>query len=94
MILAEMAIEIGVTRLILLDVARVGTSSGTGTIELVKALHRTHPTVELIAGGGISGLDDLLALQHAGASAVLVASALHDGRLGLESTDCESADSP
>jgi uncharacterized protein related to proFAR isomerase len=40
--------------------------------------------VDLIAGGGVRGLDDLKALADAGCDAALVASALHDGRLSRE----------
>jgi phosphoribosylformimino-5-aminoimidazole carboxamide ribotide isomerase len=40
-----------------------------------------HPEVELITGGGVRDADDLAALRQSGVAGVLVASALHDGRL-------------
>ena len=40
--------------------------------------------IELIAGGGVRNFEDLECLADAGCSAALVASALHDGRLGKE----------
>ncbi len=79
--LAEQALACGVRRLILLDLARVGLNSGTGTEELCMALNSAHAGLEVTAGGGVRGLDDLRHLQRCGAHAVLVASALHDGRL-------------
>jgi phosphoribosylformimino-5-aminoimidazole carboxamide ribotide isomerase len=45
----------------------------------------THfPDVELIAGGGIGNLQELYQLSAVGVDGVLVASALHDGRLSRE----------
>jgi phosphoribosylformimino-5-aminoimidazole carboxamide ribotide isomerase len=81
--LAAVALECGLRRLIVLDLARVGTGRGVGTVSLLRALRRRHPGLELVAGGGIAGPGDLAALEDAGASAALVASALHDGRLDL-----------
>lgn len=71
-----------VRRLIVLDLARVGTGQGPGTLNLIRELRR-RPGKEIVAGGGVAGPDDLRALEDAGASAVLVGSALHDGRLDL-----------
>ncbi len=71
----------GVRELIVLDMADVGTSSGTSTLQLCRHLRERAPRQKLIAGGGVRGLDDLKALADAGCDAALVASALHDGRL-------------
>jgi len=71
----------GITRLIVLDLARVGGSAGTGTDELCRGLASTYPDVEVIAGGGVAGTDDLKRLEACGVRGVLVASALHDGRI-------------
>jgi phosphoribosylformimino-5-aminoimidazole carboxamide ribotide isomerase len=79
--LAEAALGLGVRRLLLLDLARVGTSRGPGTEELLADLVDAHQRAEISVGGGISGPDDLLRLARAGASAVLVGSALHDARI-------------
>lgn len=79
-ILAE-AVRRGVRSVVLLDLARVGTGKGTGTEGLCAWARREWPALEIIVGGGVSGPADLARLQTAGADAVLVASALHDGRL-------------
>lgn len=84
--LAAAAIDAGVRRLIVLDLADVGTGGGTRTLDLCKDLSARHPQIELIAGGGVRHLDDLRQLAAAGCSAALVASSLHDGRLSPE--DC------
>jgi phosphoribosylformimino-5-aminoimidazole carboxamide ribotide isomerase len=72
----------GITRLIVLDLARVGGGSGTGTDELCRQLALALPNVDVIAGGGVAGPGDLRRLKAAGVRGVLVASALHDGRIG------------
>jgi phosphoribosylformimino-5-aminoimidazole carboxamide ribotide isomerase len=82
--LAAVAITSGFRRLLLLDLARVGTGRGTGTMPLLAGLRAAHPSLEIAVGGGVAGLEDLLALARAGASAALVGSALHDGRIGAE----------
>jgi phosphoribosylformimino-5-aminoimidazole carboxamide ribotide isomerase len=82
--IAAAAVDAGVRRIIVLDVARVGTGDGPGTEGLVRTLRRHHGRLELIAGGGVRGLDDVRRLTAAGADAVLVASALHDGMIAPE----------
>lgn len=82
--LAGLAIAAGVRRLILLDLARVGTGAGVGTEPLLEAIHADHPGVEVVVGGGVAGPGDLRRLEDAGASAALVGSALHDGRIGAD----------
>ena len=79
--LARRVIEMGVRALIVLDLARVGTGTGTGTEPLLRAIRNEFPDVDLIAGGGVRTWEDVDALGEAGATGVLVASALYDGTL-------------
>lgn len=78
-------------RLIVLDLADVGTGGGTRTLELCRELKTKYPQIELIAGGGVRGLDDLKRIADAGCTAALVASALHDGRLTRADFDAAAA---
>jgi phosphoribosylformimino-5-aminoimidazole carboxamide ribotide isomerase len=74
----------GYTTIIVLDVADVGVGGGTRTLALCKQLmDELHP-VRVIAGGGVRGIEDLELLAEVRVSGVLVASALHDGRLTRE----------
>ena len=82
--IATEAIATGVRQLIVLDLARVGGQSGTGTEDLCKRLASQYPDVEVVAGGGIRNRTDLQRLHEYGVHAALVASALHDGRLRPE----------
>lgn len=77
----QVAVALGISRLIVLDLAHVGGGRGTGTERLCRQISSTYPNVELFAGGGIAGREDLERLDACGVKGVLVASALHDGRL-------------
>jgi phosphoribosylformimino-5-aminoimidazole carboxamide ribotide isomerase len=80
-VIVEKAVALGVRRLIVLDLAQVGVADGTGTEELCARLTAAHPGLEVIAGGGVRGPEDLHRLRDCGVETALVASALHDGRL-------------
>ena len=74
--IATLAVEAGFARLIVLDLRQVGVGRGPGAAApLCRKLRRQlGDAVEIIAGGGVRGLDDLYALQDAGYNAALVAS--------------------
>ncbi len=80
--IADRAIAEGVRRLILLDLARVGTGRGPGSHRLLVEIRQGYPHVEMTVGGGITRVEEILELRDAGATAVLVGSAIHDGRIG------------
>jgi phosphoribosylformimino-5-aminoimidazole carboxamide ribotide isomerase len=83
--IARHAIEaLGVRRLIVLDLAQVGLGGGTGTEELCVQLKQAYPTIQLTAGGGVRGIEDVRRLAALGVDRALVASALHDGRITPE----------
>lgn len=79
--LVEWAVDCGAGRLIVLDLAQVGTEQGLVTLPLCRDVRATYPDVELITGGGVRGVADLDLLAAAAIDGVLVASALHDGRI-------------
>jgi phosphoribosylformimino-5-aminoimidazole carboxamide ribotide isomerase len=75
--------DAGVAAIIYTDISRDGMLSGvniTQTVELAR-----HLTTPVIASGGVGGLQDLAALQHAAAGTkiegVIVGRALYDGRI-------------
>lgn len=80
--IAEWAWAAGVRRILVLDLARVGLGQGAGTEAICRWIRARHPDCWLSAGGGASGLESLRSLHAAGCDEVLVASALHDGRVG------------
>ncbi len=78
--LVSRAVDAGATSIIVLDLARVGTGAGLD-LSLLAELRAAVPAVTLLAGGGVRGEADLVALSDAGCDGALVASALLDGRL-------------
>jgi phosphoribosylformimino-5-aminoimidazole carboxamide ribotide isomerase len=75
------AVEANARSLIVLDLADVGMSTGGSTDELCRHVKNAFPTIELIAGGGVRDATDLARFSRLGVDGLLVASALHDGRL-------------
>lgn len=82
--IASQVAGLGIRRLILLDLAQVGTGRGTGTETLLAQIRDAHSRLDVVIGGGIRGPDDVIALKALGAAAVLVGTAIHDGRIGRE----------
>jgi phosphoribosylformimino-5-aminoimidazole carboxamide ribotide isomerase len=78
--IGSMAIATGIRRLIVLDLARVGTCKGPGTEDLCRAIACAYP-VELIAGGGISEIEHARGLEACGVSGMLMATALEKWNL-------------
>lgn len=84
---ARTATRAGAKTLIVLDLARVGTGTGSGTEDLLRQVRDEFPDLDLIAGGGVRTWADIERLGEAGATGVLVASALHDGTLRVGSRE-------
>ena len=64
---------------ILLEMDKVGTSAGLDVQFLEKAAAATE--YSLILGGGVKGNEDLRVLEEMGFAGVLLATALHNGRI-------------
>ena len=75
--IARWAIASRVSRIIVLDLSRVGMAGGPGTESLLREISKMSSEVELIAGGGVRDDDDLKRLCICGVSAALVSSMLH-----------------
>jgi phosphoribosylformimino-5-aminoimidazole carboxamide ribotide isomerase len=73
--------DCGIRRLILLDLADVGVGAGTSTLDLARQVRQRFPGLELITGGGVRHVADLVQLRELGIRGALVASALHDERI-------------
>jgi phosphoribosylformimino-5-aminoimidazole carboxamide ribotide isomerase len=79
--LAEQASDCGVRTLLVLDIGRVGTGCGVD-LGLLESLRRRFPSHRLLAGGGVLTRRDLDRMRDSGCDGVLVASAIHAGRIG------------
>ena len=77
---APLARALAVRELLVIDLARVGSGSGP-PLDAVAELNAALPGVAIYAGGGVRDDADLHALESAGATGALVATALHEGRV-------------
>jgi phosphoribosylformimino-5-aminoimidazole carboxamide ribotide isomerase len=88
------ALDRGVTRLLVLDVAGVGMDQGVRGVELCRFIRLWSDDCELACGGGVRGTADLEILAEAGCDAALVASALHDGKISRDDLALLQSKSP
>ena len=73
-------------RVIVMTLSRVGSGAGPDLPRLA-AIKTIAGDREIYAAGGVRDLADLSALKTAGAAGALIASALHDGRVGKADLD-------
>ncbi len=81
--IARAVIDIGITQMIVLDLASVGEQCGPSTLDLCVAIRQLAPSIYLITGGGVRNAADLEPLQAAQIDGVLLATALHNGAIGV-----------
>jgi len=81
--IAARARDSGAGALIVIDLARVGTNSGLD-LALLADLRAAANGLDLLAGGGVRGAEDLARLAAVGCDGALVATALHDGRISRD----------
>jgi len=80
--LAKVFKGMDVAQIIVLDLARVGMDKGL-SLGIVKEILE-QAQVEVLTGGGVRDIEDLEKLRSMGVSGVLVATALHNGRLAIK----------
>jgi phosphoribosylformimino-5-aminoimidazole carboxamide ribotide isomerase len=74
--------EAGVSQIIVLDLARVGSGEGVNVPFLREVLRNIKANVYV--GGGVRDIKDLMELKDIGVFGVLVATALHSGKISPE----------
>jgi phosphoribosylformimino-5-aminoimidazole carboxamide ribotide isomerase len=79
---ASEIVDMGVKKIILLDLARVGSGQGVD-LELIKEMGSTLRS-KILVGGGVRDLTDLLFLKDLGVNGALIATALHTGKISME----------
>ena len=72
----------GVKQFFCTDISKDGLLEGTG-IDLYKKILNLHPSIDLIASGGVSSIDDLLQLREAGCSGAIVGKAFYEKKILL-----------
>jgi phosphoribosylformimino-5-aminoimidazole carboxamide ribotide isomerase len=79
---AEMFEKKGASEIIFLELSRVGTLQGLETKNLKEIIQTVK--IPVLTGGGIESVREIIALQNLGVAGVLVATALHKGKIRPE----------
>ncbi len=79
--MVRQAVAANASAILVLDLSDVGMGTGGSTDGLCHFVRTEFPALRLITGGGVRSRDDLIRISSLGVDSVLVASALHDGRL-------------
>ncbi len=80
--IASIFYDMGVSEMIVLDLASVGSSEGV-PFETALAL-KEEIDITVLTGGGVRSLEDVMLLQDLGLDGCLVATALHEGAIGKQ----------
>jgi phosphoribosylformimino-5-aminoimidazole carboxamide ribotide isomerase len=75
-------IEKGIEQLFCTDVSKDGKLEGPA-VDLYKNITGKFPSLHFIASGGVSGIEDLDALEEAGCKGVIIGKAIYEGRISL-----------
>lgn len=78
----ESVLAAGVTILLVTAVARDGTLDGPD-LDLLATIRREAPTAEVMAAGGVSSVEDVVALADRGIDGAVIGRALYEGRVVL-----------
>ena len=73
----------GIYKVLCTDISKDGMLQGP-SIELYKEIMKEFPEMHLIASGGVSCLQDIIALEEAGIPAVIFGKALYEGRITMK----------
>jgi len=72
----------GLQTVLCTDVSRDGMLTGPNN-ELYRTIQKRYPKLDLLASGGVSGLEDLLALAQQGLAGAVIGKAIYEGRIDL-----------
>ncbi|MFA5712995.1 MAG: 1-(5-phosphoribosyl)-5-[(5-phosphoribosylamino)methylideneamino]imidazole-4-carboxamide isomerase [Bacteroidales bacterium] len=79
----ESYIALGINRIICTDISKDGMLKGAAT-ELYKEMVEHFPTLEIVASGGVSKLEEAIELIEMGVSGVIVGKAFYEERIDLK----------
>lgn len=79
----EKYIEHGINNVLCTDIARDGMLKGPST-DMYKKIMSSFPTLNLIASGGVSSVEDIYELDNAGIPSVVFGKAIYEGRITMK----------
>lgn len=79
----DLFIQKGTRHVLCTDISKDGMLQGPAT-PLYRGIMARYPECRLIASGGVSGMQDIIALDEAGIPAVVFGKAIYEGRISLK----------
>ena len=76
-------VDAGVRNVLCTEISKDGTLAGPA-IGLYSQIMEAYPDLHLIASGGVSSIDDIMALNDAGIPSVVFGKAIYEGRINLK----------
>ena len=76
-------VDAGVRNVLCTEISKDGTLTGPA-IDLYRQIMEAYPELHLIASGGVSSKEDIMALDEAGIPAVVFGKAIYEGRIDLK----------
>ena len=76
-------VDAGVRNVLCTEISKDGTLAGPA-IDLYKQIMEAYPELHLIASGGVSSKEDIMALNEAGIPAVVFGKAIYEGKINLK----------
>ena len=76
-------VDAGVRNVLCTEISKDGTLAGPA-ISLYSQIMEAYPELHLIASGGVSSKEDIMALNEAGIPAVVFGKAIYEGRINLK----------
>jgi phosphoribosylformimino-5-aminoimidazole carboxamide ribotide isomerase len=75
-------LALGAQNIFCTDISKDGVLEGP-SIELYKQIMEEHPSINLIASGGVSKIEDVITLQQVGCSGAIIGKAIYEGKITL-----------
>ena len=76
-------VDAGVKHVLCTEISKDGTLAGPA-VDLYRRVMETYPALHLIASGGVSSKNDIIALDAAGIPAVVFGKAIYEGKINLK----------
>lgn len=73
---------LGVTNIFCTDISKDGAMAGPST-DLYRKIIADHPELNFIASGGVSTIDDVLAMKEIGCKGAIIGKAIYEGKVPL-----------
>ena len=76
-------LALGALHIFCTDIAKDGVLQGP-SVELYQKIMQQHPSINLIASGGVSSVEDIITLKNIGCSGVIIGKAIYEGKITLQ----------